>query len=80
MSGTVSTYTAINQNTEKCCTYCMYGYMEVVCLIFGPTLTSQPCLHAFRVLTSLHLPSFLLKIILVLINMGVFVINYPLNV
>ena len=38
--------------------------MEVVCLILGPTLTSQPCLHAFRVLTSLHLPSFLLKMFL----------------
>ena len=33
--------------------------MEVVCLILGPTLTSQPCSHAFWVLTSLHLPSFL---------------------
>ena len=33
--------------------------MEVVCLILGPTLTSQPW-----VLTSLHLPSFLLKMFL----------------
>ena len=38
--------------------------MEVVCLILGPTLTSQPCLNAFWVLTSLHLPSFLLKMFL----------------
>ena len=38
--------------------------MEVVCLILGPTLTSQPCLHAFWVLTSLHLLSFLLKMFL----------------
>ena len=38
--------------------------MEVVSLILGPTLTSQPCLHAFWVLTSLHLPSFLLKMFL----------------
>ena len=34
--------------------------MEVVCLILGPILASQSCLHAFWVLTSLHL-SFLLK-------------------
>ena len=27
--------------------------MEVVCLILGPMLASQPCLHAFWVLTSL---------------------------
>ena len=38
--------------------------MEVVCLILGPMLTSQPCSHAFWVLTSLHLPSFLLKMFL----------------
>ena len=36
----------------------MYGYMELVCLILGPMLASQPCLHAFWVLTSLHLLSF----------------------
>ena len=36
----------------------MLGYMEV---ILGPMLASQPCLHAFWVLTSLHLLSFLLK-------------------
>ena len=35
--------------------------MEVVCLILGPTLTSQPCLHAFWVLMSLHLPSFFIE-------------------
>ena len=35
--------------------------MEVVCLILGPMLASQPCSHAFWVLTSLHLLSFLLK-------------------
>ena len=38
--------------------------MEVVCLILGPTLTYQPCWHGFWVLTSLHLPSFLLKMFL----------------
>ena len=38
--------------------------MEMVCLILGPTLTCQPCSHAFWVLTSLHLPSFLLKMFL----------------
>ena len=32
-----------------------YGYMEVVCLILCPMLASQPCSHAFWVLTSLHL-------------------------
>ena len=31
------------------------GYMEVVCLILGPMLVSQPCSYAFWVLTSLHL-------------------------
>ena len=35
--------------------------MEVVCLILGPMLASQPCSHAFGVLTPLHLPSFSLK-------------------
>ena len=35
--------------------------MEVVCLILGPTSAYQPCSHAFWVLTSLHLLSFLLK-------------------
>ena len=29
--------------------------MEVVCLILGPILASQPCSHAFWVLTSLPL-------------------------
>ena len=38
--------------------------MEVVCLILGPMLTSQPCSHAFWVLTSPHLPSILLKMFL----------------
>ena len=37
--------------------------MEVVCLILGP---SQPCLHAFWVLTSLHL-SLLLKMFFIII-------------
>ena len=49
--------------------------MEVVCLILGPMLASQPCSHAFWVLTSLHLLSFLLKmffIILVLMSNDVF--------
>ena len=35
--------------------------MEVDCLILGPMLASQPCLHTFWVLTFLHLLSFLLK-------------------
>ena len=35
--------------------------MEVVCLILGPMLASQPCSHASWGLTSLHLLSFLLK-------------------
>ena len=38
--------------------------MEVVCLILGPMLATQPCSHAFGVLTSLHLLSFLLKMFL----------------
>ena len=38
----------------------MYGYMYMG-VIWGPMLASQPCLHAFWVLTSLHLLSFLLK-------------------
>ena len=40
--------------------------MEVVCLILGPMLASQPCLHAFWVLTSLHL-SFLLKMFIIIL-------------
>ena len=32
----------------------MLGYMEVVCLILGPMLASQPCSHAFWVLSSLQ--------------------------
>ena len=35
--------------------------MEVVCLILGPMLASQPCSHAFWVLTSLQILSFLLE-------------------
>ena len=35
--------------------------MEV---ILGPMLASQPCSHTFGVLTSLHRPSFLLKMFL----------------
>ena len=42
-------------------------YMEVVCLILGPMLASQPCLHAFWVLTSLHLLSFLLKMFFIIL-------------
>ena len=26
----------------------LIGYMEVVCLILGPTLTPEPCSHTFR--------------------------------
>ena len=45
--------------------------MEVVCLILGPTLTSQPCLLPFWVLTSLHLP-FLLKMFFIILVSIVF--------
>ena len=41
--------------------------MEVVCLILGPKLASQPCLLAFWVLTSLHLLSFLLKMFFIIL-------------
>ena len=41
--------------------------MEVVCLIVGPMLASQPCSHAFWVLTSLHLLSFLLKMLFIIL-------------
>ena len=41
--------------------------MEVVCLILGPMLASQPCSHAFWVLTSLHLLSFLLKMFFIIL-------------
>ena len=41
--------------------------MEVVCLILGPMLASQPCLHAFWVLTSLHFLSFLLKMFFIIL-------------
>ena len=53
--------------------------MEVVCLILGPMLTSQPCLHAFWVLASLHL-SFSLKmffiILVILVSVNFEMINY----
>ena len=45
--------------------------MEVVCLI----LASQPCLHAFWVLTSLHLLSFLLKTFFIILVSIVFFLN-----
>ena len=35
--------------------------MEVVCLILDPMLASRPCSHAFWVLMSLYILSFLLK-------------------
>ena len=41
--------------------------MEVVCLILGPKLASQPRLLAFWVLTSLHLLSFLLKMFFIIL-------------
>ena len=41
--------------------------MEVVCLILGPMLASQPCSHAFWVLTSLHFLSFLLKMFFIIL-------------
>ena len=46
--------------------------MEVVCLILGPMLASQPCLPAFWVLTSLHLLSFLLKMFFIILVFIVF--------
>ena len=39
-------------------------YMEV---ILGPMLASQPCSHAFWVLTSLHLLSFILKMFFIIL-------------
>ena len=41
--------------------------MEVVTLILGTMLASQPCSHDFWVLTSLHLLSFLLKMFFLLL-------------
>ena len=50
--------------------------MEVVCLILGPMLASQPCSHAFWVLTSLHLLSFLLKMFfIILVSIVFFFLN-----
>ena len=49
--------------------------MEVVCLILGPMLASQPCSHAFWVLTSLHLLSFLLKMLFIILVSIVFFLN-----
>ena len=49
--------------------------MEVVCLILGPMLASQPCLPAFWVLTSLHLLSFLLKMFFIILVFIVFFLN-----
>ena len=47
--------------------------MEMVCLILGPMLASRPCSHDFWVLTSLHLPSFLLKMLfIILVSIGFF--------
>ena len=40
--------------------------MEVDCLIVVAMLASQPCSHAFWVLTSLHLLSFLLKMFIII--------------
>ena len=41
--------------------------MEVVCLILGPMLASQPRSHAFWVLMSLHLLSFLMKMFFIIL-------------
>ena len=49
--------------------------MEVVCLILGPMLASQPCSHAFWVLTSLHLLSFLLKMFFIILVSIIFFLN-----
>ena len=46
--------------------------MEV---ILGPMLASQPCLHAFWVLTSLHLLSFLLKMFFIILVSIVFFLS-----
>ena len=46
--------------------------MEV---ILCPMLASQPCLHAFWVLTSLHLLSFLLKMFFIILVSIVFFLN-----
>ena len=48
--------------------------MEVVSLIFGPMLVSRTCLHAFWVLTSIHL-SFLLKMCFIILVFIVFFLN-----
>ena len=44
----------------------MLGYMEVVCLILGPMLASQPCSHALWVLTSIHLLLFIENVFIIL--------------
>ena len=50
--------------------------MEVVCLILCLMLASQPFSHAFWVLTSLHLLSFLLKMFfIILISIAFFFLN-----
>ena len=49
--------------------------MEVVCLILGPMLASQPCLYAFWVLTSLHLLSLLLKMFFIILVLIIFFLN-----
>ena len=49
--------------------------MEVVCLILGPKLASQPCLLAFWVLTSLLFLSFLLKMFFIILVFIDFFLN-----
>ena len=50
--------------------------MEVVCLILVTMLASRPCSHAFWVLMSLHLISFLLKMFfIILVSIVVFFLN-----
>ena len=44
----------------------------LVCLILCPMLVSRPCSHAFGVLTSLHLLSFLLKMFIIILVSIVF--------
>ena len=53
--------------------------MEVVCLILGPMLASQPCSHAFWVLTSLHLLSLLLKIFFIILVLFTIYYKAPKN-
>ena len=56
-----SYHTSIKQNTKSCTYVGLYG--SGLCSL----LASQPCLHAFWVLTSLHLHSLLLKMFFIIL-------------